>query len=65
MNVPKADAETTKLYNSLTKEMLDNEKVELLQFSNKVIYQETGSRSRYFLIQESAWGSLMEYKLSP
>jgi hypothetical protein len=43
------------LCKSLAKEILDNEKVdELLQFSNKVIYQETGSKNRYFLIKEPA-----------
>jgi hypothetical protein len=55
LSLPSKLASTTKLYNSLTKEILDNEKVdELLQFSNKVIYQETGSKNRYFLIKEPA-----------
>jgi anaerobic magnesium-protoporphyrin IX monomethyl ester cyclase len=53
--IPAKLASTTKLYNSLAKEVLDGEKVdELLQFSGKVIYQETGSKNRYFLIQEPA-----------
>jgi anaerobic magnesium-protoporphyrin IX monomethyl ester cyclase len=48
-------ASTTKLCHSLTKESLHSEKVdESLQFSNKVIYQETGSKNRYFLIKEPA-----------
>jgi anaerobic magnesium-protoporphyrin IX monomethyl ester cyclase len=55
LSLPAKLASTTKLYNSLTKETLDNEQVdELLQFSNKVIYQETGSKNRYFLINEPA-----------
>ena len=40
---------------SRAKMMLDEERVdELLQFSNKVIYQEDGSSNRYFLIKEPA-----------
>jgi anaerobic magnesium-protoporphyrin IX monomethyl ester cyclase len=55
LSLPAKLALTTKLYNSLTKEILDAERVdELLQFSNKVIYQETGSKNRYFLIKEPA-----------
>ena len=55
LSLPAKLASTTKLYYSLAKEILDNEKIdELLQFSNKVIYQETGSKNRYFLIKEPA-----------
>jgi len=42
-----------RLCKSLAKQSLDEQKVgELLRFSNKVIYQGTGSTNRYFLIQE-------------
>jgi anaerobic magnesium-protoporphyrin IX monomethyl ester cyclase len=55
LSLPLKLASTTKLYNLLAKEILDTEKVdEMLQFSNKVIYQETGSKNRYFLIKEPA-----------
>jgi anaerobic magnesium-protoporphyrin IX monomethyl ester cyclase len=55
VSLPAKLVSTTKLYNSVAREVLDDQKVdELLQFSNKVIYQETGSENRYFLIQEPA-----------
>jgi len=55
LSLPAKLASTTKLCNSLAKEILDNEKVdELLRFSNQVIYQEAGSKNRYFLIKEPA-----------
>jgi anaerobic magnesium-protoporphyrin IX monomethyl ester cyclase len=55
MSLPSKLASTTRLYSSLAKENLDKVRFdELLQFSNKVIYEETGSKNRYFLIQEPA-----------
>jgi hypothetical protein len=55
VSLPTKLVSTTKLYNSLAKETLNSERVdELLQFSDKVIYQETGSKNRYFLIKEPA-----------
>jgi anaerobic magnesium-protoporphyrin IX monomethyl ester cyclase len=53
LSLPAKLALTGKLYNSLGKQVLDNERVdELLQFSDKIIYQESETRNRYFLIQE-------------
>jgi anaerobic magnesium-protoporphyrin IX monomethyl ester cyclase len=53
LSLPSKVASTTKVYSCLAKETLDKVRVdELLQISNKVIYQETGSKNRYFLIQE-------------
>jgi anaerobic magnesium-protoporphyrin IX monomethyl ester cyclase len=53
LSLPLKVLSTAKLYSSLTKAGLANEKVaELLQSSNKIIYLETGNKNRYFLIQE-------------
>jgi anaerobic magnesium-protoporphyrin IX monomethyl ester cyclase len=55
LSLPVKVLSTIMRYNSLAKTILDDERVdELLQFSNKVIYQENGSRNRYFLIKEPA-----------
>jgi len=55
LSLPAKLASTTKLYSSLAREVLDAEKVdELLQLSNKIIYEESGRKNRYFLIQEPA-----------
>jgi anaerobic magnesium-protoporphyrin IX monomethyl ester cyclase len=55
MSLPVKVLSTIMRYNSPAKTILDDERVdELLQFSNKVIYQEDGSSNRYFLIKEPA-----------
>jgi anaerobic magnesium-protoporphyrin IX monomethyl ester cyclase len=55
LSVPVKVLSTIMRYNSLAKTIMDDERVdELLQFSNKVIYQEDGSSNRYFLIKEPA-----------
>jgi anaerobic magnesium-protoporphyrin IX monomethyl ester cyclase len=55
MSLPVKVLSTIMRYNSRAKTILDDERVdELLQFSNKVIYQEDGSSNRYFLIKEPA-----------
>jgi anaerobic magnesium-protoporphyrin IX monomethyl ester cyclase len=47
---------TIRLYNSLSKapKLADAEVEELLQFSNKIIYFDSGSKNPYFMIEEPA-----------
>jgi anaerobic magnesium-protoporphyrin IX monomethyl ester cyclase len=47
---------TIRLYNSLSKapKLADAEVEELLQFSNKIIYLDSGSKNPYFMIEEPA-----------
>jgi len=54
--LPKKLISTIKLYNSPTKapELADEKIAELLEFSSKIIYLETGNKNRYFMIEEPA-----------
>jgi hypothetical protein len=53
LSLPVKLLSTIKLYNSLAKTRLAEEKLsELLQSSDRIIYLERGNKNRYFLIQE-------------
>jgi anaerobic magnesium-protoporphyrin IX monomethyl ester cyclase len=54
LSLPKRLISTVKLYSSLAKapKLADEKIAELLQFSNKAVYLETGSENRYYLIRE-------------
>jgi anaerobic magnesium-protoporphyrin IX monomethyl ester cyclase len=56
VSLPKKLISTIRLYNSLTKdpELPDEEIAELLEFSSKIIYLETGNKNRYFMVEEPA-----------
>jgi len=56
LSLPKKLRSTIRLYNSLSKapKLANAEVAELLQFSNKIIYLDTGSKNPYFMIEEPA-----------
>jgi anaerobic magnesium-protoporphyrin IX monomethyl ester cyclase len=56
VSLPEKLISTIRLYNSLSKapKLAKPEVAELLQFSNKIIYLDTGSKNPYFMIEEPA-----------
>jgi anaerobic magnesium-protoporphyrin IX monomethyl ester cyclase len=56
VSLPKKLRSTIRLYNSLSKvpKLANAEVAELLQFSNKIIYLDAGSKNPYFMIEEPA-----------
>ena len=54
VSLPNKLISTIRLYNSLIEapELADEKIAELLEFSSKIIYLETGNKNRYFMIEE-------------